>query len=324
MEANKIQELVLSFMKTLGINCNENQPGIWKAEIPASERTFFNGYEEYSFSFNREIAEKHRDIELVCDGSYLLKKITERLSSVPKVTRLFAKSQPEVSGTPGKPGELLLIAPGKYRYRQKISFHFKVSYICNHRNDNLFTVLVDPASNDVYLKENVEEFDLENYSENPDPGIPVEGTGEEILKLYLKACRRLEDEVAKKLDGMRTWVNAQFEIEKEKVREYIDEQKAELTRKKANVCFHLYFFQKEEEIEKMIADLESEKVRKIQELQEKYSMKIEISLINAVVLCIPTIGLPASMVPKKRSETTLKSSFARIHASDDLQVRPAV
>ncbi|MBF0543516.1 MAG: hypothetical protein HQM08_03740 [Candidatus Riflebacteria bacterium] len=324
MEANKIQELVLCFMKSLEIKCENDGKGIWRAKIIPSERTFFNGFEEYVFTFEREVAEKHRELELICDGSYLLKKIIERLASIPKVSRLFALTPPEPPSDGGKVGELVLLAPGKCHYRQKINFHFKVSYVCNRRYDSLFTCLVDPASNEVYLKEGVNEIDMSSYSETPNPDIPIEPTGEEILRLYLKACQILEEETEKKLGEIKSWAQTQFEYEKEKIEEFIDEQKAELEKKKANVCFHLYFFQKEEEIDKMINDLENEKLRKIQELQEKHSLKIEISLINAYVLCVPTLGIPASMVSRKKHENSLKPLTERFTVSDNFQVIPTI
>ena len=70
----------------------------------------------------------------------------------------------------------------------------------------------------------------------------------------------------------------------------MNEQKAELLQKKENVSFHLYFFQKEEEIDKLISNLEEERKRKLSDLEEKYKVKVNISLINAVVICTPESG----------------------------------
>ena len=62
---NKIQELVFSFMDMVNINRSEIEAGIWMAKIPAAEQAFFNGFETLKFTFDREKAELHRDLELI-------------------------------------------------------------------------------------------------------------------------------------------------------------------------------------------------------------------------------------------------------------------
>lgn len=303
METNKIQELVLSFMDSINVKRVQQGESIWRATIPPGERAFFNGFEDYVFTFDRTLAEKHRELELICEGSYLLKKIIERLSSIPKVSRLFARCAPELPvGTPGKAGELRLLTPGKVHYRQQVNFNFRVAFLCDRRQDRLYSLLTDPAGQEILTSTGAMNPDLSQYSEVPDPQIPIEESGEDILRLYLQACQKLESVIEEEIATISSWADQQFEVEKQLVSTYLEEQRRELLKKKENVCFHLYFFQKEEEIDKMIQDLEAEQSRKIQELKDKYQLKVEVSLINAVVICIPTLGIPASKVARRKAE----------------------
>jgi len=303
MEKNKIQELVSSFMDKVGIQLVSEDEGVWRAKIPEAQRSFFNGYEDLQFTFDRETAEKHREIELICEGSYLLRKIIDRLVEIPKVSRLFGVSAPELPCTePGKGGELRVLTPGKVHYRQQVAFNFKVCFKSDLRQEKLYTALADPAISEITLKEGFSDLNLAKYQESPDPAIPIEQSDEEILRLYLQACRKLESILEDEIRVMQAWGEKQYKQEMVKVQEYLEEQKRELQKKKESVCFHLYFFQKEEEIDRVISDLEVEHTRKIEEIRDKFKLKVEISLINAVVLCIPTWGVAASQFAKKKRE----------------------
>ncbi|HEY9071430.1 MAG TPA: hypothetical protein VIV61_14320, partial [Candidatus Ozemobacteraceae bacterium] len=86
METSKIQALVFSFMDKVGITRTQSDAGVWSAYIPEAERAFFNGYEFLHFTFDRETAERRRELELICPGSFLLRKIVDRLVEIPKVS----------------------------------------------------------------------------------------------------------------------------------------------------------------------------------------------------------------------------------------------
>lgn len=309
MEESRVQELVFSFMKLAGMEPAEIGHGIWKVMIPECEKSFFNGFEELQFTFDRAVAEQHRELQLAREGSYLLRKIIERLGAIPRVSRLFAVTDPElpISDSDGK-AKLRLVKPKKVHYRQQIMFNFKVTIRCDIRREILFSALADPATDEVYLDKGLKDLDLSSFSETPDPKIKIHESGHDMLRLYLQTCRLLEGQLQDEIEEIKNWGQQQFEGESTKVKEFLDEQKNELKRKRENVSFHLYFFQKEEEIDKMIADLETEHERKIQELKEKFQLKVEISLINAVVLCVPTIGRPGMTVKKNTDVTSGKIS----------------
>ena len=303
METNNIQKLVLTFLDSIGVAKRVDDGGIWYLTIPPEERGFFNGFDEYAFTFEREKAEKHRELELICEGSYLLRKIIERVSAIPKVSRLYGNFEPELPHTePGKPGELRVLTPGTVYYRQKVQFSFRVGFQCDHRLDRLLTMVADPACPEIEFCEGSVGVDPARFSETPSASIPIEESGEEILRLYLRACRKLEEQLKPEVDTLKEQLQHDFLEERGKVEAFLNEQKQELQKKKENVCFHLYFFQKEEEIDKMIRDLEGDHQRKIQELEEKFSLKVDVQLLNAVVLCIPTLGVSAGYLTKRRRE----------------------
>ncbi|MEW6709579.1 MAG: hypothetical protein AB1403_07105, partial [Candidatus Riflebacteria bacterium] len=143
MATNKIKELVFSFMAMVGIECEEIATDVWSAVIPEKEQLFFNSFENLKFTFSRDVAEMHRDIELICDGSFLLRKIIERLSEIPKASRLFSLQEPEVPNT-GEKG-LRVVNSDSIYYRQKVVFNFKVNFECDQRREKLFSIVSDPA-----------------------------------------------------------------------------------------------------------------------------------------------------------------------------------
>lgn len=283
--ANNIQQLVTAFFNMQGIKCKEAEENVWVAEIPEKEQSFFNCGDKLCFTFDREKAELHRDIEMVSEGSFLLRKIVERLGTTPKVSRLFAGHQsqiPEASGVTS--------IAGKMHYKASVAFNFKVSFESDSKEEKLYSVVEDSHDSSLIVNDKLFLVNLEDYSEKPDPRIKLEEPGPEVLKVYLQACQKLEENIQEEIEKFR-------KIGQEKCREdmkvfddYLNEQKTELLQKKENVSFHLYFFQKEEEIDKLISNLEEERKRKLTELEEKYKVKVNITLINAVVLCVPESG----------------------------------
>ena len=289
---NNISSLVFMFLNSLSISYKEIDKGIWVANIPESERTFFNGAEKISFTFDRELAEKHRDIELICDGSFLLRKIVERVAQVPKVSKIYSINTPEM------PPNTIGIVTDKSYYRSKVAFNYKVSFEGERKDEKLYSVIADTASGVEKVNEELFEPDMSEYTEKPDPKIKVEEEGHDILKMYIESCQKLEKYIEPKIAELRQESEKDFEKEMKVFDAYLDEQKNELQKKKENVSFHLYFFQKEEEIDKLINNLEEERKRKFAELKDKYQIKINIDLIDAVVIGIPTIGVSSSKTRK--------------------------
>ncbi|OQB50714.1 MAG: hypothetical protein BWY02_00331 [bacterium ADurb.Bin157] len=285
---NKIRSIVFSFFDMAKIPYKEIRKGVWVANIPETEENFFGNVSLLEFTFQRDLAEEHRNVELVCEGSFLLRKIIERMSVLPRVSRVFSKRIPE---TP--PQSLTVVTDSSY-YRSKVVFNYKVTFHCEQNKDKLYSVLADTAFGVININDNLFEVDMNEFSETPDSNLKIEDSGYDILKLYMEACQRLEDEILTDIKDLRCRNEEKYNQSIKVFDDYLDEQKNELLKKKENVSFHLYFFQKEEEIDKMLANLEEERKRKTAELQDKYKVKVSVTLINAVVLCIPTIGAASS------------------------------
>lgn len=285
---NKIRSIVFSFLDMAKIPYKEIRKGVWAANIPETEINFFGNVSVFEFTFQRELAEEHRNIELLCEGSFLLRKIIERMSVLPRVSRVFSKRIPE---TP--PQSLTVVTDSSY-YRSKVVFNYKVTFHCEQNKDKLYSVVADTAFGVININHNLFEVDMNEFSETPDSNLKIEDSGYDILKLYMEACQRLEDEILTDIKDLRCRSEEKYNQSIKVFDDYLDEQKNELLKKKENVSFHLYFFQKEEEIDKMLANLEEERKRKTAELQDKYKVKVSVTLINAVVLCIPTIGAASS------------------------------
>ena len=241
------------------------------------------------FTFNKEKAELFRDVEMIGEGSFLFRKIIERLAATPKVSRIFFFLQPEVPEASGvKP------IADKMHYKTSVAFNFKVSIVCDQKQDMLYSVVEDRSDSSLKVEDKLFTLDLNDYSEEPDPRIKLDDPGSEVLKKYLLACQKLEESIQDEIEKYRKISNEKCREDMKVFDAYLNEQKAELLQKKENVSFHLYFFQKEEEIDKLINDLEEERKRKLNELEEKYKIKVNISLINAVLICMPESGISKS------------------------------
>lgn len=316
---NKIQELVFSFLDLVSISPKELEPGVWTAKIPEAEQAFFNGFENLRFTFARDKAEMHRDLELICEGSFLLRKIIERLSAIPKASRLFAIQTPEVA--PSANAHELRVVSDKVYYRPKVVFNFKVQFECDQRREKLFSLTADTADGILNVEEGLQTINMQEFSETPQSGIKIEESGVDILRLYLQSCQKLEETLQEEITELRDWGNEQCEENLKVFAAYLDEQKQELLKKKENVCFHLYFFQKEEEIDRLIDNLEEERKRKMSELKDKFSLRVKISLVNAIILCIPTVGT-ASLKNRKASDKA--ACIARLTTSTGFEARSAI
>ena len=304
---NKIKELVFSFMDMVGISRRECEPGIWAAKIPEAEQAFFNGFEVLKFTFDREQAELHRDLELICEGSFLLRKIIEKLAELPRVSRLFSLKAPAVPPQ-GSAHELRVVSDNVY-YRPKVVFNFKVQFECDQRREKLYSVLADTASDILGVEDGLYNVDMSEFSETPQEGMKIGESSTDVLRLYLQACQKLEESLTSEITELREWGDEQCSENLKVFEAYLDEQKHELLKKKENVSFHLYFFQKEEEIDRLIDNLEEERKRKLSELRDKFSVRVKIGLVNSVVLYTPTVGV-ASHKPRKTGDKKLMPAFA--------------
>ncbi len=282
---NEIQQLVLTFFNMQGIKCKESEDNIWTAQIPAKDQSFFNSGAILKFTFNREKAEMHRDVEIICDGSFLFRKIIEKLGSTPKVSRVFIGKQPEIPADSG-----VKSLAEKMHYQTSVAFNFKVSFNYDQKIEKLYSVVENPSDSSLEINDKLFLLDLEDYSEEPDPRIKLEDPGTDVLKKYLLACQKLEKHIQEEVDKYKKISQEKCQEEMKVFDDYLNEQKFELLQKKENVSFHLYFFQKEEEIDKLINNLDEERKHKIKELEEKYKVKVNISLINVVLLCVPVSG----------------------------------
>ncbi len=316
---NKIQELVFSFLDMVNIKRKEIEPGIWMAKVPENEQAFFNGFEDLKFTFDRASAESHRDLELICEGSFLLRKIIERLGEIPKASRLYSVNMPEVEPA-GSEGGLRVISDKIY-YRPRVVFNFKVHYECDQRREKLYSLVADTTAGVANIEEGLHNIDLKKFSETPQPDIKIEESGVDILRLYLESCRKLEESLGGEIAELREWGDEQCSENLKVFDAYLDEQKQELLKKKENVCFHLYFFQKEEEIDALINNLEEERKRKYSELKDKFSLRVNISLVNAIILCIPTIGV---ITPKKKRPTAKNVGVTASGSSAGYATRSAI
>lgn len=315
---NKIKELVFSFMDMVGIDRRESEPGIWVARIPEAEQAFFNGFEVLRFTFDREKAETHRDLELICEGSFLLRKIIEKLSELPRVSRLFSMREPAVPPQ-GSAHELRVVSDNVY-YRPRVVFNFKVQFECDQRREKLYSVLADTASDLLGVEEGLYNIDMGEFSETPQEGMKISESATDVLRLYLQACQKLEEALSADIAELREWGDEQCSENLKVFEAYLDEQKHELQKKKENVSFHLYFFQKEEEIDRLIDNLEEERKRKMAELRDKFSVRVKIGLVNSVVLYTPTVGV-ASHKTRKSGDKKIIPAFA---ASSGFESRSAI
>ncbi len=305
---NKIKELVFSFMDMVGINRREIEPGIWMAKIPEAEQAFFNGFENLKFTFDRDKAELHRDLELICEGSFLLRKIIEKLAELPRVSRLFSLQAPAVPPQ-GSAHELRVVSDNVY-YRPRVVFNFKVQFECDQRREKLFSVVADTASDLLDVEGGLYNIDMADFSESPQAGLKISESGTDVLRLYLQACQKLEDSLSAEISELREWGDEQCHENLKVFEAYLEDQKQELLKKKDNVSFHLYFFQKEEEIDRLIDNLEEERKRKLSELKDKFSVRVKIGLVNAVVLYTPTVGVASHKPRKTGDRKLLMPSFA--------------
>jgi hypothetical protein len=290
--ANDIKSLVFSFLDNINIKYTETAPGMWKAMITPKEVAFFDGRTEYEFTFDRELAEKHRSLEFMSKGSFMLQKITNRLTASPKVARVFAIKEPEL------PKGVLSVITQRPYYRTQIAFNFKVNIESEQKTVKMLSVISDITTGSIELRDGFYEVDERLYSETPNPDYELRDENHEILKLYIESCQRVEKEVSKDIKLFRAKNEEEYEKNLEQFEDYLNDQKAELLKKKENLSFHLYFFQKEEEIDKLINGLEQQREQKVQELKEKYEVKVNIVLINALMLCVPTMGEVAQKTKK--------------------------
>ncbi|NLM17244.1 MAG: hypothetical protein GX221_05960 [Candidatus Riflebacteria bacterium] len=265
----RVKKVFFNFLDTQKIPYKEENPEVWLAEPPKDKQSLLNGAEEFRFTFNKNIAELHRNIEYISENSYSFRKVVEKISSEPKAAKVRLKTDGNAKGI---------------KWTEDAVFNFKVSMVGGNVKDMLFHTVCDLGAKTIELNEGLFAPEKEKYIDCSKDSNSKASSPTEILRYYLMSCNNLETYLLNEIKEKSKSAENKYKEELAAYNTYLDEEKKELETKKDNSGFHLYFFQKEEEIDKMISNLEKDRKEKTAELREKFKLKTKISLISAIII----------------------------------------
>jgi hypothetical protein len=265
----------------------EEEPGVFRASLPESLRTAFDGADSIRISFDPATAAAAARVDLVAEGSYLLDRIIEDAtrSGWHTVARVEAPETPPaevISGALRPRNATVGVDAASSESVPHLLFNFRVRLMTDERVDRFESVLIDTRSG----KERRPAQSLFDERLSLPEGDSVDRAG--IAEAYRTACRALEARVEAGVKAFRDGAEALRKAEVERITSYFDRSVNEVLDSKTSGAAEARAFEMERE-------------RRLAEADEKFRFVGDVELCN-----VRTVLLDVT-----RAEATFSNRGAR-------------
>ena len=263
------------------------EPGVFRASLPESLRTAFDGADSIRISFDPATAAAAARVDLVAEGSYLLDRIIEDAtrSGWHTVARVEAPETPpsEVISRAVRPRNATVsVDAASSDPVPHLLFNFRVRLMTDERLDRFESVLIDTRTG----KERRPAQSLFDESLSLPEGDAVDWSG--VAGAYRIACRALEARVEAGVKAFRDGAEGLRKAEVERITSYFDRSVNEVLDSKTAGAAEA-------------RALELERERRLAEADEKFRFVGDVELCN-----VRTVLLDVT-----RAEATFSNRGAR-------------
>ncbi|MBI3893945.1 MAG: hypothetical protein HY303_20695 [Candidatus Wallbacteria bacterium] len=108
-----------------------------------------------------------------------------------------------------------------------------------------------------------------------------------LVEMHDRAVRELESHANRRLEEIRQWLDQQDRARREVMESYFDELAKELEEERRSVYYHLYFFEKEQEIEEKIKRIQDERSHRKGPPSPPVRPSCSVELVNIGLFRVP-------------------------------------
>lgn len=289
--ASSLEDLALRFFNQVGLAAPTGYRTI-EVLLEDSLRHYFEGRDYLLLTFSTEVARENPEAQLLSYGSPLLEAMTGASLALGDATHFYLKglslsrgrTLEKVRQQTRLPGYILEVGEeGPYLYHHS-AFRFKVSLMADSQEESFFDVVVDLHSG--WTTTGLEEAVLRLYASAEPEFLP-----ETPVALSLKeACSTALAEVGKAIvprvqNRKQSLVAVASEEKAQVVQHYqsiVESLESSKVRKGANL----------ERIEDKIQSARWDREKRLEDVERKYRLGVEVALVQMAVVSYPKVVVP--------------------------------
>ncbi|MFC1742367.1 hypothetical protein ACFL35_00125 [Candidatus Riflebacteria bacterium] len=265
-------------------------------------------------TLQKEVALNNCDIHYMAKGTPFFKKLIKVYGKNTSVTKGYYAFPKDTSNACEKKLCAFLksknineytLKSSKQVYIPKLEIQFHLN-IKSRDNESLISKEVFDVL-DIIPIDNMPQ-DMTVMKMKKEKGVKEVFLQENIIPVFLKVLKTIESKVKSQVENSYNKNQQECEDDKKMVNQFYELVKEELEEKKECLYFHLYFFQKEEKINKHISEQEEEWDLKLKINQLKYRFKAFLDIYNAFIYYFPAMEY-SILLPEKENAQNIFYDF---------------
>jgi len=313
-EDTSLQELILGYCRQVGGLVEPPAYGIHEVLLPDEVATLWGVDAHQRFVFDSESGAAEGYATLLHYGHPLVETIVDELRQQ-SANGLFLINNVHLE----KPGlyaaieKSLLVTnsrlfpvPGAMERRRLyhyVRFNFKASLVADEKRELILPVWMHLQGGYVVKADEIERLailDNENQFRHLVPAAPswVEGgpLTQEVLRLLLeRASQAALEQLAPILEGLRHRLQRYLELDQARLKQYYDDLTKDVERRLKKAVDD----DRRPALETKFAAIASERQAKLVDIEQKYSLRVDLELVNMAVIAQPKLDLTIEI--KKRT-----------------------
>jgi hypothetical protein len=291
-----LQKFVTDVIEALGGIVIPLEYALCQVMVPETHRDLFQGRTELELAFDFEVAEENPQAEFVTFGSYLFEQMIALVQRQAIGTIRFADIDPPVlSGALDKIRRFLDKENGVFSLSSEravtgvwAAFAFRVAYVSDEREEEFRQVWVDLNRMEV-CEDMMRHHHLVPYIDRPVHFAPV------TCPMDLASALKLAyGHVKQQAETGRRQRVRQEELDREirRIADYYEDLAREMTRRSERKGLS---DQKRQELEGKARSVGLEKQKQLLEIEDKYSVRTEVSLDHGILVMVPLLEYVVSI-----------------------------
>lgn len=289
IDVAKIRGFVTKCLESIGALVEFPEYNYAEVLLPDDFAWYFDGKSYFTLSFDFDVAKQHEDSEFVTYGSHFFDRVID-LATERGLTckRHILDEKLEPRNLPQKIGRKVSFgncrttfvagAPVLYHYAL---FSFKVSYISDERVDRVAKILINLNTGHVDDRM-LKAVNSAIFTDSSHANYTVEEM-QSIDSAYQAATLALEERIQPMLHELNGKIRSRLNSEKKRISEYYDKVDDELNLKRDRLMLSEY---KDgiKSIDDKLRLSEIERQRRLNEIEEKNTLKVSVLLFNVTMI----------------------------------------
>ncbi len=301
MVVDSLETTALEFFSNVGV---VEDSGYRTVEVLLDDpvQEFFEGHDHLVLTFSSEVARENPAAQLLSFGSPLLQSMTDASLALGEAAHLYlsglslstGRTLEKVQQHARIPGRVLSVGQEEpYLYHHGL-FRFKVSLAAESQEEAFYDLAVDLHSG--WTSTKLDEATLRLHASNEPEVFPETRVALELQDAYTRGLGEVEKAIVDWVNNREFSLGNLARTEKAQVAQHYDAMvrrlEASKTRKSANL----------ERIDDRVRSTLADREKRLEDVERKYRLDVEISRVQLAVVSYPKVSLPL-LVQQGKEET---------------------